>query len=190
MLLSHNCKRVLVLGLAFFVFFAESMSLKPPVYLDGLSALETTETNETKTVSLLEYLAFYLLLGVVKCHRLSVAELLQTTLKRNGEWGSPAGVIPAHVHCFASVDVLGIVSAEFLSRAVTSADRRDLPLALLLFRQVFLQRKQLQLVSSLDAHNTDVPLKTEGKNIAVWLIPGKGEAFDRLVKVKGDLRQN
>lgn len=61
------------------------MSLKPPVYLDGLSALETTETNETKTVSLLEYLAFYLLLGVVKCHRLSVAELLQTTLKRNGE---------------------------------------------------------------------------------------------------------
>ncbi len=94
------------------------------------------------------------------------------------------------MHCFASVDVLGVVSAEFLSRAVTIADRRDLPLALLLFRQVFLQRKQLQLVSSLDAHNTDVPLKTEGKNIAVRIIPGKGEASDRLVKVKGDLRRN
>lgn len=75
---------------------------------------------------------------------LSVAEPLQTTMRLNGEWGSPAGVIPAHVHCFARVDVLGIVSAEFLSRAVTDADRRDLPLALLLFRQVFLQRKQLQ----------------------------------------------
>lgn len=75
---------------------------------------------------------------------LSVAEPLQTIMRLNGEWGSPAGVIPAHVHCFAWVDVLGIVSAEFLSRAVTNADRRDLPLALLLFRQVVLQRKQLQ----------------------------------------------
>ncbi|CAK6964950.1 Ras-related protein Rab-28%2C partial [Scomber scombrus] len=122
--------------------------------------------------------------GVVQCHYLSVAELLQTTLKLNGESDSPAGVIPAHVHCFASVDVLGIVSAEFLSRAVTSADRRDLPLALLLFRQVLLQRKQLQLISSLDTHNIDVPLKTEGKNITAWIMPGKAEAFDRLAKVK------
>lgn len=87
------------------------------------------------------------------------------------------------------MDVLGIVSAEFLSRAVTDTDRRDLPLALLLFRQVFLQRKQLQLVSSLGIHNTDIPLKTEGKNMA-RIMPRKGEAFDRLAEVEGDLRPN
>lgn len=116
-----------------------------------------------------------------------VAELLQTTQRRKEE--SPAGVTPAHVHCFAWVDVLGIVSAEFLSRAVNDADSRALPLALLLFRQVFLQRKQLQPVSSLDAHHTDVPQKTEGKNITDNASEGWG-FFDRLAKVTADLRPN
>lgn len=116
------------------------MSLKPPVYLGGLSAFETTETNRTKAVSLQECHAFYLLSGVV-------VRLLQSHDKQHGtlmESEAAAGVSPAHVHCFAWLDVLGIVSAEFLSGAVTDADRRDLPLALLLFRQVFLQRKQRQ----------------------------------------------
>lgn len=121
--------------------------------------------------------------GVVKC--LFVAELLQTTLKPKEERDGPAGVIPTHVHRFAWVDVLGIVSAEFLSRAVTDADRRDLPLALLLFGQVFLQRKQLQPVCSLEAHHTDVPLKAEGKNITVRIMSGKGEAFWQISKSQG-----
>lgn len=84
------------------------------------------------------------------------------------------------------MDVLGIVSAEFLSRAVTDADRRDLPLALLLFRQVFLQRKQLQPVSSLDALNSSVPLKDGRKRVSRRkIMPEEGEAFDRLVKSQG-----
>lgn len=69
---------------------------------------------------------------------------------------------------------LGIVSAEFVSGAVTNADRRDLPLAFLLFRQVFLQRKQRQPVSSLDTHNTDVSLKTEAKKITAGITSAAG----------------
>lgn len=71
-----------------------------------------------------------------------VAALPQTSLRLKGKWGGPAGV-PAHVHCLAWVDVLGIVSAEFLSGAVTDADRRDLPLALLLFGQVFFAKETI-----------------------------------------------
>lgn len=118
---------------------------------------------------------------------LSVAGPLQTTVTLNGEWGRPAGVIPAHVHCFAWVEVLGIVSAEFLSRAVTDADRPDLPLALPLFRQVFLQRKQLQPYFQLRCSQR---WRSEEKSISVQIMPGKGEAFDGLAKVKGNLCQN
>lgn len=73
------------------------MSLKLPVYLGGLSAFETTETNGTKAVSLQECLAFYLLSGVV-------VRLLQSHDKQHGtlmESEAAAGVSPAHVHCFA-----------------------------------------------------------------------------------------
>lgn len=115
----------------------------------------------------------------------SVAEPLQTTMTLNRERDSPAGVIPAHVHCFAWVEVLGIVSAEFLSRAVTNADKPDLPLALLLFRQVFFCKENSgSLTSSLDAHHA------EEKSITVQIKLGQGEAFDGSPKVKGNLCQS
>lgn len=107
-------------------------------------------------------------------HCVYVAELLQTTQRPNGNWSSPSGVIPAHVHCFAWVDVLGSISAEILWRAVTDADRRDLPLALLLFRQVFNTKK----TTPAPFGRSQVPPKSEGKNITMRIIPEKGGALD------------
>lgn len=56
------------------------MALKLLTYLHGLSAFETTDANTTKAVSLWRELSFYLILGVVECDCLCVAELLQTSL--------------------------------------------------------------------------------------------------------------
>lgn len=152
------------------------------VYLGGLSASETTEADDTKTVSLRGYLAVYRLPWGVKCHRLSDAGPA-TNNEPIGEQCSPAGDVPAHVHCFAWVDVLGTVSAEFLLRAVTDADRWDLALALLLFRQVFSQRKQVQpLCPAYMLNNTDFPLKTEEKSISLCRqCPGWVRLYDRWV---------
>lgn len=105
----------------------------------------------------------------------------------NGEWGSPAGVIPAHVHWLAWVDVLGIVSAEFLLRAVTNADRWDLPLALLLFRQVLKKKKNnCRRVSRVDAHNTQDGREEYLSADNTW----EGWGFWQIVKRQGQFVPN
>lgn len=71
------------------------------------------------------------------------AQPTQMTMKLSGERAGQAGVIPAHVHRFAQVEVLETLGG-FLAVVVTDVDRWGSSLALLLFGQVFLQRKQTQ----------------------------------------------
>ena len=132
------------------------------------------------------HFVFQVLLNVT----VSAAELLQTTLKLNGERGSPA----------ASFQHTCIVSLEWTSQELSLLNfcqelsprltGETCPWLCCCLDRCFCKENNCSPVSSSDAHNTDVPLKTEGKNITVRIMPERGEAFDRLATVKGGLRQN
>lgn len=152
------------------------MSLKPSTHSEGLSALETTDTNRANAVPSQAYLPVHLHRGVFKY-------LLQSYQTR--QWVSTAGVILPHVHCYAWVNVLGIVSAEFLSGAVISADRQDSPLAPPLFRQVFVEKKKKMQLFQLRQSQHPWRKDHHWEDNA-----GEGWGSDRLAEVKGDLCQN